>query len=296
MNNRKNARVIEGLDLSIKCKDNPTPYIGNGEDLKYELVLLAACKTVEFIPIDLLKKFPKFEELGIVFSEVIQVPKNLFTADLKMLQALHLFKTKTERIDVEAFTALTELKVIHITGNEVEEIPHKLFEKNLKLEEIDLSENLIHSLHPELFDGLVNLKEVDLMNNLRFSKKIGQENIPKLKEELKLLFDSYIKKYGKKAVLVPVEVPNWQQKFEKLQIEIQKMDQKYKILLKNYNQSKQELQDKKGVLKTSENPSIGKVSSELLKNYEKLKDIDGDIALEFQDGKHFESTQSSFDR
>ncbi len=157
------------------------------------------------------------------------------------------------------------------------------------MEEIDLSENLIHSLHPELFDGLINLKEVDLMNNLRFSKKIGQENIPKLKEELKPLFDSYIKKYGKKAVLVPVEVPNWQQKFEKLQIEIQKMDQKYKILLKNYNQSTQELLDKKGVLKTSENPSIGKVSSELLKNYKKLKDIEGDIALEFQDGKHLKA-------
>jgi septal ring factor EnvC (AmiA/AmiB activator) len=110
-----------------------------------------------------------------------------------------------------------------------------------------------------------------------------------LKEELKPLFDSYIKKYGKEPV--PVKVPNWQQKFEKLQIDQKEKGKKYEFLMEKYNQSKQELQAIKAQLKsgtkanTSQNKSIDKVSSELLKNYEKLKEIDGDIVLELQDGK-----------
>jgi hypothetical protein len=111
---------------------------------------------------------------------------------------------------------------------------------------------------------------------------------------LKPLFDNYIKKYGKKPVLVPVEVANWQQKFEKLQIALHSEDQKYEILLEKYNQSIQESQAIKAQLEsgtkanTSQNKSIdniNRVSSELLKNYEKLQGIDGDIVLEFQDGK-----------
>jgi hypothetical protein len=147
-------------------------------------------------------------------------------------------------------------------------------------------------MHPELFDGLPNLKEVIFVSP-QICKKIDSRNIWNLKEELKPLFDNYNEKYGKKAVEVPV--PNWQQKFEKLQIELQTKNQKYEILLKIYNQSKQELQEfqtkfenmKRTPIKTetTEDPPIGKVSSELLKNYEKLKDIDGDIILEFSDGK-----------
>jgi Leucine-rich repeat (LRR) protein len=277
--------IIENLDLSIKFKDDPIPNMFDEEDRKCESVLLVDCKNVEFIPIKLLQRYPNLKNFTISYSEIIQVPKNLFTADLQKLQLLILDNNKIEKIDVEAFSTLTELNLISLKGNEIEEIPHKIFEKNLKLKMIDLSDNLIHSLHPELFDGLTNLKEVNLMNNLRFSKKTGQENISKLKEELKPLFDSYIKKYGKKAV------SNWQENFESLQIELQKRDQEYEFLLEKYNQSKQELQEFSEkledikILTTTKDLSLGKVSSELLKNYEKLKEIDGDIVLEFQDGK-----------
>jgi hypothetical protein len=56
------------------------------------------------------------------------------------------------------------------------------------------------------------------------------------------------------------------------------LKKKLSFLRQKYNQSKQELQE-------LQNHPIGKVSSELLRNYEKLKEIDGDIVLEFQDGK-----------
>jgi Leucine-rich repeat (LRR) protein len=277
--NHKKGLVIDSLDLSIEFKENRIPCVFDEDERQYESIGLEHCKKVEFIPLDLLQSFPNLKELSISHSGMVQVPKTLFTADLKMLRVLCLDNNETERIDVEAFAALTELKEISLKGNEIDEIPHKLFEKNLKLEKIIMSDNLIHSLHPELFDGLINLKEVDLMNNLRFSKKFGQENILKLKEELKPLFDSYIKKYGKEPVLVPVEVPKWLKKFEK-----------FKIEPKKYSQSTQELQATKAQLKTSEYQSIdNKISSELLKNYEKLKDIDGDIVLEFQDGKHLKA-------
>jgi hypothetical protein len=281
------ARIIEGLDLSLSCKNVPIPNIFNGKESDCDAVFLGQCGIVEFIPIKVLQKFRNLKELAILFSKMIQVPKNLFTADLKMLQSLILCANKTEKIDIEAFTALTELKEITLRKNEIEEIPHKIFEKNLKLEKIVLSDNLIQLLHPELFDGLVNLKEVDLTNNLRFSKKIGEEKIPKLSEELKPLFDNYIKKYGKK----PVQVANWQQKFEELQLVFESKGQKYEFLLKKYNQSKQELrealiqaelQDMRGT--TSQDQSTD-ISSKLLRNYEKLQGIDGDIVLEFQDGK-----------
>jgi hypothetical protein len=62
--------------------------------------------------------------------------------------------------------------------------------------------------------------------------------------------------------------------------QLKKVENKIEFLRKKYNQSKQELQELQDQLL---------IKTELLRNYEKLKEIDGDIVLEFSDGKHLKA-------
>jgi uncharacterized protein YaiL (DUF2058 family) len=63
---------------------------------------------------------------------------------------------------------------------------------------------------------------------------------------------------------------------QSIEKQLENEKKKIKFLRKKYNQSKQELRELQNKLT---------IKSEFLKNYEKLKAIDGDIVLEFSDGK-----------
>jgi hypothetical protein len=88
---------------------------------------------------------------------------------------------------------------------------------------------------------------------------------------------TYMKEYRGKSIeelrLEDYKAGRLPPNFEK---ELKKAKKKIEFLRQKYNQSKQELQELQDQLI---------IKSELLKNYEKLKDIDGDIDLEFPDGK-----------
>jgi hypothetical protein len=102
------------------------------------------CSAVNFIDIEILKRFPNMNGL-IFWKSNIPVLKNIFTVELKMIQYLGLERNKIKILEAYVFDELVELKWIMLAGNEIEEILHPIFAKNKKLELVDLSFNKIRS-------------------------------------------------------------------------------------------------------------------------------------------------------
>ncbi len=153
------------------------------------------CEAVDFIDIEILKKFPKFNNLKLSRSNIPTL-KNIFAADLKMIQFLDLGNNNLKIIEAHVFDELVKLKWINLAENKIEEILHPIFAKNKKLEYIDLNHNQIRSLHPKIFDGLDELNEVLFGVNPTINKDFIDYKIQNLKVELKPLFDSYLLKCG----------------------------------------------------------------------------------------------------
>jgi Leucine-rich repeat (LRR) protein len=153
------------------------------------------CPAVDFVDIEILKRFPNLNGLTF-FRSNIPIPKNIFTVELKMIQYLSLERNKIKTLEAHVFDELVELKWIDLRQNEIEEILHPIFAKNKKLEYISLSTNKIQTLHPNLFDDLPRLEEVWFSSNPIVDKKFNQSNIKMLNVELKPLFENYLLKYG----------------------------------------------------------------------------------------------------
>ncbi len=153
------------------------------------------CSAVDFVDIEILKRFPNLN--GLTFWESnIPILKNIFTADMTMIQYLSLSNNKIKILEAHVFGELVELKWIDLVNNEIEEILHPIFAKNKKLEYINFHCNKIRTLHPNLFDGLPELKEVEFHGNPKINKYFNLSNINMLKKELKPLFHNYLEKYG----------------------------------------------------------------------------------------------------
>jgi hypothetical protein len=138
---------------------------------------------VDFIDIDILKRFPNLNGL-VIWDCNIPVLKNIFTVDLKMIQYLGLSWNKIKILEAHVFNELVELKWIDLGGNKIEEILHPIFAKNKKLEFADLSCNKIRTLHPFIFDGLPRLVQVNFDGNPKINSQsqryhglsLGSEN------------------------------------------------------------------------------------------------------------------------
>jgi Leucine-rich repeat (LRR) protein len=152
------------------------------------------CPAVDFIDMEILKRFPNLNALTF-FDSDIPILKNIFTVELKMIQYLCLVKNQIKILEAHVFDELVELKWIDLANNEIEEILHPIFAKNKKLGNINFHCNQIQTLHPNLFEGLPRLQEVDFDGNPKINKYFNLSNIHTLKEGLKPLFDNYLEKY-----------------------------------------------------------------------------------------------------
>jgi Leucine-rich repeat (LRR) protein len=153
------------------------------------------CSTVDFVDIEILKRFPNLFGLSFWGSN-IPILKNIFTIELKMIQYLDLSHNNIKILEAHVFDELVDLKLIDLAYNEIEEILYPIFAKNKKLEFVNLSRNKIRLLHPNLFDGLPRLKQVQFLSNPTVSKCFDQSNIKTLNVELKPLFDNFSLKNG----------------------------------------------------------------------------------------------------
>jgi hypothetical protein len=152
------------------------------------------CEAVDFVDIEILKRFPNLNGLQFLGSNIPSL-KNIFTVELKMIQYLDLWSNKIKVLEAHVFDELVELQWIDLSTNEIKEILHPIFVKNKKLEYISLSTNKIQTLHPNLFEGLPRLEEVRFQWNRKIYKKFDQSNMKMLKEELKPLFHNYLLKF-----------------------------------------------------------------------------------------------------
>jgi hypothetical protein len=163
--------------------------------LDTKTVYFGFCSAVDFVDIEILKRFPNLNGLRFRSSN-IPILRNIFTVELKMIQYLDLNSNKIQNLEPHVFDELVELKWISLSGNEIEEILHPIFAKNKKLEFADLSCNKIRSLHPNIFEYLPRLDKVWFSENPIINKIFDQSNIKTMNEELKPLFDNYARKCG----------------------------------------------------------------------------------------------------
>jgi Leucine-rich repeat (LRR) protein len=165
------------------------------QKLEITAVSFSECPAVDFVDIEILKRFPNLN--GLTFHDSnIPILRNIFTVEMKMIQFLGLVQNKIQKLEPHVFDELLELKMISLKGNEIEEILHPIFAKNKKLEYVNLSDNIIQTLHPNLFDGLPELQEVGFSRNLTVNQFFKKCKIRMLNEKLKPLFDNFARKYG----------------------------------------------------------------------------------------------------
>jgi Leucine-rich repeat (LRR) protein len=163
------------------------------EQQQYETrtVSFENCSAVDFIDIELLKRFPNLTGLRFQNFSIVSMPilKNIFTVELKMIQYLDLSWNKIKELEAHVFDELVELRWINLEINNIYEILHPIFAKNKKLEYVDLTKNQIRSLHPNLFDDLPRLEEVRLLRNGGIHDIFDQSNIKWMSMRLKHLFN-----------------------------------------------------------------------------------------------------------
>lgn len=170
---RHQRYCFENLDLSEYNRDSVIEFEANFEERSVtKAVSFLDSKSIDFIPLSLLRQFKNLNGLEVLGSNLKILKDGLFTTDFRMIQYIFLGFNRIQTIEAAALSSLTELKWISLSSNRIEEIPHKIFEKNLKLEFIAFSCNQIYSVHPELFDGLASLKEIWFDGNPVVSKKL----------------------------------------------------------------------------------------------------------------------------
>jgi hypothetical protein len=160
------------------------------------VVWFSKCSAADFIDLEILKKFPNL--IGLKFcNSNIQILKNIFTVELKLIQYLDLAANKIKNLEAHVFDELVELKWISLSGNEIEEILHPIFAKNKKLKVVNLSENKIHTLYPNLFVGLPRLEAVQFYGNPTINSIFFQPNVKTdLIDKLEPLFNNYLMRFG----------------------------------------------------------------------------------------------------
>ncbi len=163
------------------------------EQQQYETrtVSFENCSAVDFIDIELLKRFPNLNGLRFRNFSIVSMPilKNIFTVELKMIQYLDLSGNGIKELEAHVFDELVELRWINLEINNIYEISHPIFAKNKKLQYVDLTKNQIRSLHPNLFDDLPRLDEVRLLRNGGIHDIFDQSNIKWMNLRLRHLFN-----------------------------------------------------------------------------------------------------------
>ncbi len=271
------------LNLSRKHENSEFKFdVTERQVIKTKTVTFWNCRPLEFIPISILKTFPNLNGFDINGSTIPVLRDGFFSEDLKMIRYLYLGRNKISQIEESTFSTLPELKWICLSGNEIEEIPHRIFKDNPKLEFIDLNKNYIRRIHPKLFEGLKNLKEVWFRRNPIISEDLKKSDgsLQEMDARLKPLFDNYLKKFGVSSGDVDL-----QQKFERIQLQLAEKDKMFEDLTIKFTKANEDLREANEKLKDLEDGKRDRPALELMDNYAKLRETDGDITLEFADQK-----------
>jgi hypothetical protein len=165
-----------GVDYSAKFEtEKHSFYITSSQKSEIQTFLISLSK-LEFIPLDILKEFPKLNGLALSGCNLPTLKARLFKKEFQKIQRLNLWLNKIEVIEPNAFQHLIHLKWINLYGNNLQTLPYQLFGKNPELIYVGLSSNKINSIHPNFFDGLQKLKLVDFSRNYRcFNEELGCE-------------------------------------------------------------------------------------------------------------------------
>jgi Leucine-rich repeat (LRR) protein len=131
---------------------------------------------VDFIPPEVVDKFPKLIELGVFWSYVPIIKNDLFSPKFDKIKRLTITESKTEFIEKKAFQPLKNLEELILSSNRIKILSSTLLSNNPKLEIVDLSWNEIISIHPKWFEYLYQLKNIKFDYNRCVNDEFGCED------------------------------------------------------------------------------------------------------------------------
>ncbi len=167
---------ISGIDFSFGTFDNNFTFTGPEKKLKETTAVeIRQCPKLDFVPVEMLQKFPSLQGLKITHSKIEILRENLFIRQFENITYLDLSSNGIQQV-FDAFKNIPGLRWIILANNSIETLIYRIFKNNKKLEVIDLQENKIKMTNIKLFLNLARLQIVDFRENECAKKLLICEN------------------------------------------------------------------------------------------------------------------------
>ncbi len=168
---------ISKIDFSFRTFDNNFTFVGAENKLKEATAVeIRRSPKLDFVPVEMILKFPSLQGLKITDSKLEILRENLFTRQLENITYLDLSSNGIQQV-IEAFKNVPELRWIILANNSIETLIYRVFKNNKKLEVIDLQENKIKMLNLKLLLNLAGLKILDFRGNVCADEFLLCDNI-----------------------------------------------------------------------------------------------------------------------
>jgi Leucine-rich repeat (LRR) protein len=158
---------VSEIDFSFDSFDNNFTFTGTGSENQLKettAVEIRQSPKLDFVPVEIIQKFPSLQELKITLSKLETLRENLFTREFENITYLDLSSNGIRQV-FGAFKNLSKLRWIILANNSIETLIHRVFKNNKKLEVIGLQENKIKMINIKLFLNLAGLQIVDFREN-----------------------------------------------------------------------------------------------------------------------------------
>jgi Leucine-rich repeat (LRR) protein len=156
---------VSGIDFSFSTFDQNFTFTGPENKLKETTAVeIKQSPKLDFVPVEMIQKFPSLQGLKITFLKLEILRENFFNREFENITYLDLSSNRIQQV-FGAFKSLPELRWIILANNSIETIIYRVFKNNKKLEVIDLQENKIKMINIKLFLNLAELQVVDFREN-----------------------------------------------------------------------------------------------------------------------------------
>jgi Leucine-rich repeat (LRR) protein len=172
---------IVGIDFSFSSFANNFTFVGSENKLRdTSAVEIKQSPKLDFVPVEMVERFPSLQGLKITYSKLEILRENLFTREFENITYLDLSSNGIQQV-FDAFKNLPKLRWIVLAKNSIETLIHRVFKNNKELEVIDLQENQIQMLNLKLFLNMaelqiVNFRDNQCADNLLYREAINQKS------------------------------------------------------------------------------------------------------------------------
>jgi Leucine-rich repeat (LRR) protein len=180
---------VSGIDFSFQTFDHNFTFVGLESKLKETTAVeIKQSPNLDFVPVEMILKFPSLLGLKITHSKIEILRENLFTREFENITYLDMSSNGIQQV-FSAFKNLPKLRWVILSKNSIETIIYRVFKNNKKLEVIDLQGNKIKMINKKLFLNLAGLQIVNFRKNKCATNLLYRDGIyEKSKQKLSKCF------------------------------------------------------------------------------------------------------------